>query len=259
MSWFDSHCHPELDVIEEELAYAKERDVAGLIAVGTTPEKSRGVMSYLKQMRRIAPEFVSYGSVGVHPHDAAASGMAGVRALEQLINEDDDDLVVGVGECGLDYYYEHSPRSNQIEIFKAQIDLALRYDKTLVIHTRDAWNDTFEVLSSVELPRRVIFHCFVGTEKEAKVANDLGIYMSFSGIVTFKNSDELRAAAKVARRDLVLVETDAPYLTPVPLRGKPNLFGNVSLTGTFLAELLDLDVAAFKDLTWRNTRKAFAI
>ncbi len=259
MSWFDSHCHPEVENLETELAFAKECNVMGLIAVGTTPEKSENVLDYVRALRHRDAGVSAFASVGIHPHDAYSSSQRGLDFLETLLVADEERLIVGVGECGLDYYYERSPRDVQIEIFRAQIELARRYNKTLVIHTRDAWEDTFEVLDSVSLPERVIFHCFVGTEKEAKAANDYGIYMSFSGIVTFKNSDALRRAALIAKRELILIETDAPYLAPVPLRGKPNQFANVSITGEYLSNHLAIPKEEFQELVWKNTVKAFAI
>lgn len=259
MSWFDSHCHPEVENLETELSFAQECNVMGLIAVGTTPEKSEGVLDYVRALRSRDTDVSAFASVGVHPHDAFSSGQSGVEFLESLLMKDEQGLIVGVGECGLDYYYEHSPRDAQLEVFRAQIELARRFNKTLVIHTRDAWEDTFEVLDSVQLPERTIFHCFVGTEKEARAANDYGIYMSFSGIVTFKNSDALRQAALIAKRELILIETDAPYLSPVPLRGKPNQFANVSITGEYLSDHLEIAKEDFQKLVWENTTRAFAL
>ncbi len=259
MGWFDSHCHPEIENLEEELLLAKEKNVLGLVAVGTTAQKSKDTLDYVRAIRRQDADIHAFASIGIHPHDAFASGQKGVASLEALLKADSEGLIVGVGECGLDYYYEHSPRDDQIEVFKAQIDLARRFDKTLVIHTRDAWEDTFEVLDSVVLPERVIFHCFVGTENEAKAANDYGIYMSFSGIVTFKNSDSLRHAAAAAKTELILVETDSPYLSPVPLRGKQNNFANVAITGEYLSNYLDVPVERFQEITWENTKRAFAL
>lgn len=240
------------------VAAMRAADVFGAVAVGTTMEKSSLAISNGGALSTMAPEMTFRSTVGLHPHDAAAEGGAGIDHLRRLL-EDSGESVVGVGECGLDYYYEHSPREIQLETFRDQIALAVEFDKTLVIHTRDAWEDTFAVLGDVELPERIILHCFTGGPEEAARCIELGAYLSFSGIVTFKTADALREAALASPIDRILVETDSPFLAPVPLRGKPNTSANVAIVGRFIADLRSEEETYFKAATWSNAHRAFAL
>jgi TatD DNase family protein len=165
--------------------------------------------------------------------------------------------VIAIGECGLDYYYEHSPRDVQMKAFAEQIALAKEHNMTLVIHTRDAWQDTFDVLDAEGMPSHTIIHCFTGGPDEARQCLDRGAYLSFSGIVTFKNATELREAAVLCPNDRVLVETDSPFLAPVPHRGRPNEPAHVGLVGTAIADLRGQDPAEFARQTTANALAAF--
>jgi TatD DNase family protein len=193
-----------------------------------------------------------WATVGLHPHDAST----GPDGLEPLLA---DPSVVAVGECGLDYFYEHSPRAAQREVFAAQISLATRHGLALVVHTRDAWADTLGVLDEVGMPERTVIHCFSGGPAEARACLDRGAVLSFSGIVTFKNAGDVRAAAALCPLDRMLVETDAPYLAPVPHRGKPNEPAWVAFVGAAIAEIRGLTAAAVAAATWANTERVFAL
>ena len=171
----------------------------------------------------------------------------------------DAPRVVAVGEAGLDYHYDHSPREVQREAFAAQIALAHERDLTLVIHTREAWDDTFALLASEGVPSRTVFHCFTGGPAEARRSLDLGAYLSFSGIVTFKSSPENRAAAVLCPPDRLLVETDSPYLAPVPLRGRRNEPANVTVVGAAVAEARGATTEDVAATTLSNTRVAFRL
>jgi TatD DNase family protein len=185
-----------------------------------------------------------WATAGVHPHDAAD----GIEGLADLLGRPE---VVAVGECGLDYHYDHSPRDVQRQVFAAQIALAFEHDLALVIHTRDAWADTFDILGAEGVPPRTVFHCFTGGPDEARKGLDLDIRISFSGIITFKTADDLRAAAAVCPLDRLLVETDAPYLAPVPHRGQKNRPALVPLVGAAVAEAKHVDVAAVAEASWQ--------
>jgi TatD DNase family protein len=171
----------------------------------------------------------------------------------------DEPGVVAVGECGLDYFYDHSPRAEQRAAFAAQIELAFERDLALVIHSRDAWDDTFDLLSREGVPDRTVFHCFTGGPAEARLALDLGIRLSFSGIVTFKNAGELRAAAALCPLDRLLVETDSPYLTPVPHRGTPNEPSLVVWVGATIAAVKDLPIEAIAEATSANADRLYRL
>ncbi len=254
MTWFDSHAHPELAGLPGEIESMVTAGVGGVIAVGTSLEKSALAMVAAERFREAGIEAAP--TVGIHPHDAESAGLAGVEALEKLAGTVG---VAGVGECGLDYFYDHSPREIQRQVFAAQVQLARAKGLALVIHTRDAWSDTFAILEGEELPDRVVMHCFAGGTEEVKRCLDLGFLISFSGMVTFKTSGDIRDAALVVPADRMLVETDSPYLAPVPLRGKPNRIANVAVTGRFLAELRGEEVEALAATTYANARAAFAL
>jgi TatD DNase family protein len=165
--------------------------------------------------------------------------------------------VVGVGECGLDYHYEHSPREVQMPAFAEQIALAKEHGLTLVVHTRDAWADTWDILDAEGAPENTIIHCFTGGPEEARGCLDRGAYLSFSGIVTFKNAAELREAAVLCPMDRMLVETDAPFLAPVPHRGRPNEPAHVGIVGTAIADLRGIAPAELAAATSTNALRAF--
>jgi TatD DNase family protein len=167
--------------------------------------------------------------------------------------------VVGVGECGLDYHYDHSPRPVQRAAFASQIELARSLDLALVIHTREAWDDTFDVLQSSGVPSRTIFHCFTGGPDEARRALDLGAALSFSGIVTFPSAGEVRSACAMCPLDRLLVETDSPYLAPVPHRGKPNTPALVPVVGAAVAAARGCPVSSVEDATWANAARLFGL
>ncbi len=247
--WTDSHCHLGFDGVgDDAVAETAAAGVTRLVTVGTDADTSGQAIAAAHRHDHV------YATAGLHPHEAT-EGVAGVAALLGAA----DPKVVGVGECGLDYYYEHSPRPAQKDAFAAQIGLARRLDLALVIHTRDAWADTFDILSGQELPERWIVHCFTGGPDQARRALDMGAYLSFSGIVTFKKAVEVQDAVRVCPIDRLLVETDTPFLAPVPHRGRPNRPAWVTLVGTAVAGLKELDPADVARATWDNTTAAFAL
>ena len=246
--WADSHCHLQYEgITEDALVAAQAAGVGRVICVGTDADQSEKAV----EVARVHPGTV-WATVGLHPHDARH----GVDAIVPLL---DAPEVVAVGECGLDYYYEHSPRETQREAFAAQIALAHQRRLALVIHTRDAWDDTFAILAAEGVPERTVVHCFTGGPDEARRCLDLGATLSFSGIVTFRSAADVREAAAMAPLDRILVETDAPYLTPVPHRGKPNQPAHVALVGAAVAALKGLPVEDVERATWANTASLFGL
>jgi TatD DNase family protein len=247
--WADSHCHIDYDGVgPSAIADARQAGVTRIITIGTDEAASAAAIATARDHDGV------WATVGLHPHEAS-DGLDGiVRLLDPP-----DPVVVGVGECGLDFYYEHSPKAAQREMFAAQIRLAASLDLALVVHTRDAWDETFEILSAEGVPPRWILHCFSGGTEEAKRGLDLGAYLSFSGIVTFKNAAEVREAAASCPLDRLLVETDSPYLAPVPNRGRPNRPGWVPIVGAAVAEVLGVDVGVVEQATWENTARVFRL
>lgn len=244
--WFDTHCHLQYPGLPDDaLAMAATAGVDRMICVGTDAEQSAAAIDVARQ----APERI-WATVGVHPHDSSA----GTEGILGLLGEPE---VVGVGECGLDYHYDHSPREVQRDVFATQIALATEHDLALVIHTREAWDDTFDILDSVGVPERTVFHCFTGGPVEARRALDIGAWLSFSGILTFKTAGDLRDAAVIAPADRILIETDAPFLAPVPHRGTTNHPALVAVVGEALGRVRGLDTAEVAALTSANAEAAF--
>jgi TatD DNase family protein len=245
--WTDSHCHvPYEGVGVDVIADAQAAGVERLITVGTDAAQSRAAID------AAAAHDGVWATVGLHPHDAS-------NGVDTIVGLLDAPRVVAVGECGLDYHYDHSPRPQQRDAFAAQIQLARQRDLALVIHTREAWDDTFSILAAEGVPERTVFHCFTGGPDEARRCLDLGAVLSFSGIVTFKAADDVRAAAALTPLDRLLVETDAPYLAPVPHRGKRNTPAWVPDVGAGVAAVKDVDVDTIAAATWENAERVFRL
>jgi TatD DNase family protein len=245
--WTDNHCHlvpgPEAT---EAVADAAAAGVERLVVVGTDAEQSREAIRVARAHENV------WATVGLHPHDA----VEGVDGIVEMLGEPE---VVAVGECGLDYHYDHSPRPVQRDVFAAQIGLAHERSLPLVIHTREAWDDTFAILESEGTPAHTVFHCFTGGELEARKALEIGASLSFSGIVTFPKADDVRAAAVLCPLDRLLVETDSPYLTPVPHRGQPNRPALVPLVGQAVAAARGVPVADVAAASWANAERFYRL
>jgi TatD DNase family protein len=248
MQFFDSHCH----VYDERMPggpvaavqAARDAGVVGMLAVGCDRATSQSAIAIAAEHDDV------FATVGLHPHEA----VHGVGSIVDLL---DTPGIVAIGEAGLDYYYDHSPRDVQREAFAAQIHLAHERDLPLVIHTRDAWDDTFAVLADAGVPDRTIFHCFTGGPAEAERCVAIGAYVSLSGIVTFPTAVELRDGATRIPIERLLVETDAPYLAPVPHRGRKNQPAYVEHVARCVADLRDQPLAEIAAATVDNARRAF--
>ena len=202
-----------------------------------------------------------WATVGLHPHDAKA-GLAEVTEFLDELSAGAGlrrSRVVAIGECGLDYHYDNSPRGVQRDVFSAQVALANRHNLALVIHTREAWADTFSILEHEGVPERTIFHCFTGGEHEARRCLRVGGFLSFSGIVTFANADELRQVVTHCPLDSLLIETDSPFLTPVPHRGRRNSPSNVAVVGNAVGHLKGFEPEVLAAVSWMNAERAFGL
>jgi TatD DNase family protein len=252
----DAHCH--LDLIEqpvgEVLAAARVARVRRVVTVGVDVPTSHW------SARCAADNDGVYAAVAVHPNEVAAAAstpaqrdevLAEIAALAAL------PQVRAVGETGLDYYWDDVAPPLQQEWFRAHIEIAKQAGKALMIHDRDAHDDILRILDSAGPPERVVFHCFSGDAAMAKRCADAGYVMSFAGTVTFKNAPGLREAAAVAPPDLILAETDSPYLTPMPYRGKPNTPAMVALTVRCLAEVKQISVEDMCALVTANGERMF--
>ena len=231
----DSHTHLDMQErpVSSVLAEAAAAGIHKMVTVGCDLESSRYSVSAAAQFDSV------YAAVAIHPNDVAGLDWSALDEIESLAAS---PRVVAVGETGLDYYRDHAAPALQQEWFRAHIAIAKRTGKALMIHDREAHEDVLRILSEEGPPERVIFHCFSGDAAMAKVCADAGYVMSFAGNVTFSNAGPLREAAVAAPADLILAETDAPFLTPVPNRGKPNSPAMTAWTIRFLADLKGLPV-----------------
>ena len=237
--WIDSHCHlthknHEDGVDAESLIYgAVEQGVDGMLTISCQITGDFPAQLALAQAHKNV-----WCTVGTHPHDSGLAAEKAVSLPELVKLANSDSNIIGIGESGLDYYYDHSPREDQQESFRKHIRACLETDIPIVIHTRDAEEDTIQIMKEEGAGKlRGVMHCFSGSRWLAEQALKLGFYISLSGIVTFPKAVELQEIAKDVPLDRILVETDAPFLAPVPLRGKSNRPEYVRHTGAFLAAL----------------------
>lgn len=242
--WIDDHCHLDpADHGAAQLAEAARSGVVRAITVGCDESTSRQCIAIAQRHANV------WATVGVHPHEARF-GVDPIMSLFDVPGE--RSRVVAVGEAGLDFHYDHSPRDTQRDVFAAQIALANQLDLPLVVHTREAWDETFELLDREGVPARTVFHCFTGGAAEAHECLARGGFLSISGIVTFPSAHDIRAAVELAPLDRLLVETDTPYLAPVPYRGTTNRPANVAVVGAKVADVKGVPVETIAASTWRN-------
>ncbi len=251
--WIDSHAHLEMKEFDADrdavIDRARLAGVLQIVTVGTGLALSRKAVDLARRHENV------YATVGVHPHDAAKDNR---RALDELKALAKDAKVVAYGEIGLDYFHDHSPRDTQVDMFGAQLDLAAELKLPVVIHDRDAHRQTLEMVRS-SLIRRGVFHCFSGDWDMAKQCIELGFYISIPGVVTFEKSKTLQDVVRQAPLDRVLLETDCPYLTPVPHRGKRNEPSYLVHTAARVAELKKISPEDVASATTQNARELFSI
>lgn len=254
MTLIDSHCHLNYEGLaerqDEVLDTARARGVAGFLNISTRQREWNDVIAVATRHPDV------WATVGVHPHEADAHPDLGAAALVEGARH---PRVVAIGECGLDYFYDKSDRAAQRERFAAHIDAARQTGLPLVIHTRDAEEDTAEILDSAVREGGVtgVLHCFTGSAELARKGLDLGFYVSLSGIVTFKNARDLQDIAKWLPADRMLIETDSPFLAPVPNRGKVCEPGFVADTAAFVAELRGEELETLAEATTANFFRLF--
>ena len=251
MNLTDSHCHLDHEQFQGDreavIERARAAGVECMMAIGTgdgPPDLEAGI--------RLADRYpFIYATVAVHPHEASKATDETFLRLRELAAH---PKVLAIGEMGLDYHYDFSPRDVQREVFERQLDVAAEARKPIVIHTREAWADTLEVLRS-RWRGEGIMHCFTGDEDQAREALDLGFYLSFGGVLTFPKAETVRQAARIAPEDRILIETDCPYLAPVPKRGKRNEPAFIVETLTRLAEVRGCAAEAVAEKTTSNFRR----
>lgn len=260
--WIDSHCHLEHEKMtlhstpEQIVQRAKDANVMGMVSICCrVADEFPGILATAKKFDNV------WCTVGTHPHDSGKDAEKAIT-LEQLINvAQSDDKIVGIGESGLDYYYNYSPREDQEQGFRKHIRACIATGLPLVVHARDADEDIIKILKEEGAGKGSalsgVMHCFSSGRKMAEEALDLGFYISFSGIVTFKPAEELREIVKIVPLTHLLIETDAPFLAPVPYRGKVNEPSFVPHTGQVLAAVKEVDVETIARHTTENFHRLF--
>jgi TatD DNase family protein len=249
----DSHCHLDDEKFADDFDAVVERaraaGVERMMAIGT----GDGPPDLEVAVRLADAHDCFYATVGVHPHDASKATAASFERLRELAAH---PKVLAIGEIGLDYHYDFSPRDVQQEVFRAQLRLAEAAGKPVVIHTREAWEDTLRLIDE-RPPRALIMHCFTGGETEARQCLERGFYLSFGGVLTFPKAENVREAARIVPDERLLVETDAPYLAPVPHRGKRNEPAFLVDTVRKLAEVRGAGEEQMAALTTQNFDRLF--
>ncbi|OWZ83646.1 TatD family hydrolase [Natranaerobius trueperi] len=256
MVLIDTHAHldskklaPDLDRV---VSRAKQKGVSRIINVGITLESSQKSIEFAKRYPEI------FASVGIHPHDTEELPDNYIEEIKKLV-QDNREYVVALGEMGLDYYRNYSPKKNQKETFIKQLELANELQLPVIIHDRAAHEDTLEILEEFKNEVFGVFHCFAGDEKIADKALDLGYFISFTGNITFKKAEELRKVVKQVPLSRLMVETDCPYLSPEPFRGKINEPAYVRLVAEAIAEIKNVDFQEVVSITGENASNLFKI
>ena len=250
----DSHCHllhsKSEKMIPEIISNAKLNNVQALLNISTHPDEFDEIIDVSNQYENV------YSSIGIHPHSASLISKENYKLMSQLVK---NPKVVGVGETGLDFYYNNSERNDQLENLEKHIDIAQENNLPIIIHMREAEEDMIEILEKrfKEKEFNGVIHCFSGSEKFAKFVESINFYISVSGIITFPKAQELRDVVIKYPLNKILVETDAPFLAPVPMRGKTNEPAFIKYTVEYLAKMFDLNLNYFSDTTTENFLRLF--
>jgi TatD DNase family protein len=248
MTYTDSHCHLTMSNAEANLVAARAAGVRGFVVPGTKLDDAPQAVAIAQKHDDV------WAAVGFHPHEAKDCDDAAFAEIARLARE---PRVVAIGECGLDYHYDLSPRDTQRAVFERHLGLAKELGKPIIVHNRNSTDDVVEILGRSGVPG--ILHSYTESLEVARKLVDLGYYISFSGIVTFKSAESLRDAARGLPHDRVLIETDTPYLAPVPYRGRDNEPAYVLAIAALLAKLWDVSVERVAEQTTANFERVFSV
>jgi TatD DNase family protein len=253
MELIDTHCHLTFEGLSEDVAAVIERSkaagVVGWITVGTDPQENKKVVELAEKFENL------YAAVGIHPHDARIVTTDTLRELRDIAQH---NKVVAIGETGLDYHYNLSSHEEQRKVFAEHLKIAAELNLPVIIHCREAFDETVGVLEQFKDVKKVVFHCFSGSVEQAKIVLDKGYFISFTGVVTFKNAEKTRRAAEVVPLDRLMVETDCPYMSPEPMRKqKVNEPALMIHAARRLAELKGMDLTGFAEAVTATSKKFF--
>ena len=250
----DSHCHLDHDPLFQNLnnviLRSKDVGITKLLTICTSLDSFENI----KKIINLDP--IIYGTFGIHPHDADENLISKDKIIE---NSKYSKKIIGIGETGLDFYYNNSDKNNQIKSFINHIEACLDIKKTLIVHSRSAEKETFDILNQFKnTDIKILMHCFTGSQNFAKKLLDLNSYFSASGIITFKNSSELRKTFSFIPNDKIIIETDSPFLAPIPMRGKKNEPSFIKYTLEKLAEIKKITLEKMDEITTKNFNSLFS-
>ena len=251
----DSHCHltyePMSNALNETIDRANKDGIKYMLTISTEDKSFEQILKIVNAYKSV------YGTYGIHPHEAKLHQH--IKSIDIINRVNQNKKIIGVGETGLDFYYNHSEMKDQISSFEEHISAAQKKNLPLIVHTRSAEKETLQILEkySKKKDTKILIHCFTGTREFAFKLLDLGAYISASGVVTFNKSQDLANTFRDIPNEKILVETDAPYLAPVPLRGKPNEPSYIIHTVKFLSKIKNLSFDEFSKVTTNNFFKLF--
>ena len=250
-SFIDTHCH--LDILEstpeEAIIEAKQAGVQRMVTIAVDEPSLDFVSSTVQELPSV------YGSVGFHPHDASKLTKSLLQKIRQLAEE--QHKLIAIGEIGLDYHYMNSPAEIQQQAFRKQLQLAVELNLPVILHSREAETDTLNILQEFPVPSHGVAHSFTSSIEMARTLVDMGWYLGINGIVTFKNAEDLRKVVRWLPLDRLLLETDSPFLAPIPFRGKPNKPAHIPAIATFIAELREISLEELAQQTTANAQRLF--
>jgi TatD DNase family protein len=252
-SFIDTHCHlDKLDSTPQEAVNeAKDADVQQMITISVDETSFDFVSDAVQEFAEV------YGSVGMHPHDASDFNQSSEKRIRKLAQT--QDKLIAIGETGLDYHYMNSSFEEQQHAFRSQLQIAVDLNLPVVLHSREAETDTVRILQEIPVPSLGVAHSFTSSLKMARSLVDLGWYLGINGIVTFKNAENLREVVRWLPLDRLLLETDSPFLAPVPFRGKPNKPAHIPVIAAFIAELRKISIEELSEQTSQNAHCLFRI
>ena len=252
-SFIDTHCH--LDKLEsnpeETVEEAKQEGVKTMVTISVDEESFDFVSKAVKQFKDV------YGTVGIHPHDASEFSPKLGKSIQKMASE--QDKLIAIGETGLDYHYMNSSSEDQQFAFRKQLQIAVEVNLPVVLHSREAEADTINILKEIPVPALGVAHSFTSSLMMAKTLLDMGWYLGINGIVTFKNAEDLREIVRWIPMDRLLLETDSPFLAPIPFRGKPNKPAHIPIIASFVAELRNITIEHLAEKTSENAQRLFHI
>ena len=250
-SFIDTHCH--LDILEstpeETIIEAKQAGVQRMVTIAVDEPSLDFVSSTVQEFPAV------YGSVGFHPHDASKLTKSLLQKIRQLAEE--QHKLIAIGETGLDYHYMNSPAEIQQQAFRKQLQLAVELNLPVILHSREAETDTLNILQEFPVPSHGVAHSFTSSIEMARTLVEMGWYLGINGIVTFKNAEDLRKVVRWLPLERLLLETDSPFLAPIPFRGKPNKPAHIPAIATFIAELREISLEELAQQTTANAQRLF--